>query len=161
MAIETGTIKSVVIDNGGFSIEVDFGAGVVETCAFYENAGNNNYPLYGDEVAVSMSEGQNTIMAVFRTIPDGLGKGEQVIYSRNADGEVQATLKATADGELILNEGDDFAVKFNELKGAFDELKNYVNALVLPVNIPAATAGPPAVPSTADMSSSKVEKVKL
>jgi hypothetical protein len=157
--VETGTIKSVTITEGECACEVDFGVNQVETCVFYENVGNNNYPLPGDAVAVSMTDAQNTIIAVSRPIPGDLKKGEQVIYSRNADGEEQANIKLTDAGVIDLNKGDDFAVKFNELKKGFDALVNYVNALVLPVA--GASAGPPAIPSTASIDASKVEKVKL
>ena len=170
--VETGTIKSVTITDGECSCEVDFGAKETETCVFYEDVGNNNYPMRGDDVAVFMTDGQNTILAVFRPIPDDLKKGEQVIYSRNSNGEIQANIKLTDDGEVNLNEGDDFAVMFNELKTAFDELLSDHNALVqivntitLPVVIGTLTAGPPPAPlaqsSKADMSSAKSEKVKL
>ena len=173
--VEVGTIKSVTITDGECACEVDFGASVVETCVLYENVGGNNYPLPGDNVAVSMTDGQNTILAVSRAVPDDLKQGEHVIYSRNSSGELQANIKLTDDGEINLNEGDDFAVKFNELKSAFDELKGELDALVTVYNahihvtsnavvgspvtvVPTTSTG---TPPAADMSSAKVEKVKL
>jgi hypothetical protein len=168
--VETGTIKTVTITEGECSCEVDFGANDVETCVFYENVGNNNYPLPGDDVAVSISDGQNAILAVFRAIPDDLKKGEQVIYSRNSDGAKQANIKLTNSGEIDLNEGDDFAVKFNELKKGFDQLVSDFNShahpgstdsVSGPCKIIAPSATIPPSSSGADISNAKVEKVKL
>lgn len=165
--VETGTIKTVTITDSGCICEVNFGADVVETCVLYENIGNNNYPLPDDEVAVSLSNGQNTILAVFRPIPDDLKAGEQVIYSRDSSGTIQANIKFKNDGEINLNDGDDFAVKFNELKTAFDTLVSDFNAHIHAGSTDSVSGPckilPPssAVPSTADMSNAKVEKVKL
>ena len=69
-------------------------------------------------------------------------------------------------------EGGDFAVRFNELKVAFDELKQDHNDLVTLFNSHPHTgvttgpgsSGPPAspgTPSTADMSDSKIDKIEL
>lgn len=168
--VETGTIKTVTITDSECICDVNFGADVVETCVLYENIGNNNYPLPDDEVAVSLSNGQNTILAVFRPIPDDLKAGEQVIYSRDSSGTIQANIKFKNDGEIKLNDGDDFAVKFNELKTAFDTLKNDFNShahagstdsVSGPCKILPPTATVPPAPTTADMSNAKVEKVKL
>lgn len=170
--VETGTIKTVTITDSGCICEVNFGADVVETCVLYENIGNNNYPLPDDEVAVSLSNGQNTILAVFRPIPDDLKAGEQVIYSRDSSGTIQANIKFKNDGEINLNDGDDFAVKFNELKTAFDTLKNDFNTFVktsgnvhthicAAPGVASATPLPIGKETTSDMSNAKVEKVKL
>lgn len=79
-------------------------------------------------------------------------------------------LKYNKSKELVIFEGSDFAVKFNELKTAFDQLKSDHNSFLLHVHggvtpgPPTSVSGPPAppaIPSTADMSSAKVDKVRL
>jgi hypothetical protein len=76
-------------------------------------------------------------------------------------------IKFNKDKELVLLEGTDFAVKFNELKAGFDQLVNDFNAHI---HTTTATVGagttpgiiaPTSPPSIADISSSKVERVKL
>lgn len=100
-----------------------------------------------------------------------LDDGETLIYSIDEDGVLKAQALFDKDGKIILNEGTDFAVKFNELKTAFDELKsNYNDFITTKYNLhmhPTAVVGPPSLPtltgisSTADMSNAKVEYVLL
>lgn len=55
--------------------------------------------------------------------------GETRIFSKDAAGAVKAFIWAKNDGILLLNGDTNFAVKFNELKEAFDELQDDVNTL--------------------------------
>jgi len=66
-------------------------------------------------------------------------------------------------------EGGDYMVRYNELKTAFDQLKSDFNNLVTVFNahtqtVTGGVAGPPAtsgVPSSADMSGSKIDKIEV
>lgn len=66
-------------------------------------------------------------------------------------------------------EGGDYAVRYNELKTAFDQLVQDFNNLVTVFNahtqpVTGSTAGAPVtpgVPSTADMSNAKIEKLEV
>lgn len=74
-------------------------------------------------------------------------------------------------GELIIYDGEDYAVKYNELETAFNQLKDdFDNFVTLTYNVhqhPTAAVGAPSNPSvtgsssTADVSPAKVEKVRL
>jgi len=102
--------------------------------------------------------------------------GEKRIYSTN-EGALAASLFLSKDGVLVLNEGEDFAVKYNELKAGFDQLKNDYNSFLNSFNLhthgvislgnPTSTPIKPtlepivAPPTTADISNSKQESVKL
>jgi hypothetical protein len=55
--------------------------------------------------------------------------GEIRIYSSLEDSQVKAYVWCKKDGILLLNGDANFAVKFNELKEAFDELQDDVNTL--------------------------------
>jgi len=68
--------------------------------------------------------------------------------------------------EITINEGTDYAVKYNALKTALDQLKSDFDAFVTIFNAHTGhgTGGAPATPAsntTADMSSSKVAEVRL
>jgi len=85
-------------------------------------------------------------------------------------GKGQISIRISQD-EILLNEGTDYAVKYEELKKAFDELKsdfnNFVNITYNLHNHPTAAPGAPSTPSvtgtqsSADMQQAKVEKVRL
>lgn len=101
---------------------------------------------------------------------ESLDAGEIEIYSIDS-GSRAAKIRMKKDGDVIVNDGDKSAVRFQELKLAFDQLKAdhdilvaFVNALVLPVNIPALSAGPPAAQapvSLANIDPAESESVKV
>lgn len=108
-----------------------------------------------------------------RVEPDStLKDGECEKYSIK-DEKRAAKIRWKENGELILNDGTDYAILFNEMKIAFDKLKSEVATLTTAVNVHAALAVTPFIPNhglpapvvvpppTADMSSSKVEKVRI
>jgi len=72
-------------------------------------------------------------------------------------------------GEIRLNGSNDYAVKYNELKSAFDQLKNDFNAFITTYNThvhpaPGGTTSPTTSlgsSSTADMSNAQVDSVRL
>ena len=134
----------------------------VQTVELSNVSGEDNNPLNGDTVLIiNVSDAYKLgILIDDGVAPDGsINKGEKLLYSRDSSGAVKAKVALKNNGEIILNDGGDFAVKFNELKAAFDQLKADFNAHVHPTGSP--NTGTPTVPSTANMDSSKVEKVRL
>lgn len=94
--------------------------------------------------------------------PDGsIEKGEKEIFSK-ADGQKLAKLKLDKDGQVILNDGADFAVKFNELKAQVDQLKIELDSHIhTGVTSGGSTSGTPATPFTINVDNTKAEKVRL
>ena len=102
--------------------------------------------------------------------PTKLESGEVVLYSSNGQ-----TVLLDKDGKLVLTGADDveingnadYAVAYNDLKSAFDELRNDLNALINLFNAhnghvpPGSAPATGAVPSTADMSGAQVSNVRL
>ena len=62
--------------------------------------------------------------------------GETKLYSTDSDGAEQATVIGKADGILEVNGDADFAVAFNDLKVAFDQLKSDHDAFLTPFTAP-------------------------
>ena len=78
-------------------------------------------------------------------------------------------VEVNAADEIILNSGTDYAVAYNDLKTAFDNLKSDLNTFIAVYNTHthpvsgAATTAPnqPGTTSSADMSGSKIDKIRL
>jgi hypothetical protein len=173
-----GTVLTSTIEEGLIECTVDLGSDDTVTCTLYGLAGVDSYPLPGDEVHVTINDEEYTITAVFRDAQDGFGPGETVVYSRDSDGNIKATVKCTADGNVILNAGTRSAVGFEDLKTAFDQLRTDHDDLYGVVSAHGHLSGPPGaptgpaielpsqapvipVPSTADVDPAESETVKL
>ena len=102
-------------------------------------------------------------------IEPSMDEGEKKIYSIDG-GAISAFINFLNTGVLELNGNADFAVRFNELKSAFDELVTDFNNLVTVHDThmhPTAATGPPSLPtvtgtsSAADMSAAKIDEIKV
>lgn len=88
--------------------------------------------------------------------------GEIEIYSTdNPVTAKQARIYLNKDGEIILNQGSDFAVRFSALETAFNQLKSDYDAHTHPyVDTPVGPSTTSATaPSTADISGAKIEEI--
>jgi hypothetical protein len=129
-----GDILETKITDGAIECTVDFGSSDIAPCILYGLAGVDTYPLPGDQVRASYNNGEWVIDAVFRDVQDGHSPGETIVYSRDEDGNVKATVKVTKDGDVIMNDGTRSAVGFSDLKTAFDQLKADHDAVVSTLN---------------------------
>lgn len=91
---------------------------------------------------------------------NSLESGEVCIYSMHGQ-----KILLNKDGDIVFNDGTDFAVGFNELKNGFDLLKTQLNTFIGVYNSHAAKpANDPllvGVPVTATIDLSKIEEIKL
>lgn len=88
--------------------------------------------------------------------------GEIEIYSTdNPVTAKQARIYLNKDGEIILNQGSDFAVRFSALETAFNQFKSDYDAHTHPyVDTPVGPSTTSATtPSTADISGAKIEEI--
>ncbi|MHA1287295.1 MAG: hypothetical protein ACTSPB_07815 [Candidatus Thorarchaeota archaeon] len=125
---------------------------------------------------VQSGESWKIAVAVNDNIESAAGPGEHEIYS--SDGGVKkASAYFKSDGTLILNFGNDNAVRFSELETAFNQLKadhdDLVTKFLAHIHTTTATIGlGPAVgvisptiitddPSTADIAPAKVESINV
>ncbi|MDC7125784.1 MAG: hypothetical protein PQJ46_09460 [Spirochaetales bacterium] len=146
----------------------------------YHAPGVSSAPTKGDRaIALSLKTGARVIIASHNyQVEVEPSAGETIIYSTNSDGDtVKAKIKLDNDGQIIVNDGEDYAVAYEDLKDAFDQLVKDHNALVTKFNshthtvattgTAAAQSGTAAVvasqasSSSADMSGSKIEKVRM
>ena len=84
--------------------------------------------------------------------------GETRLYSTDASGNLKSTVYLTNDGKLELMGDSNFAVKFNELELAFNEMQIKFNAHIHPLST--GTSTPTATPSIANILLAKNDKIK-
>lgn len=172
--MEIGIIKTVTLVEGRLECEVDLGANWVETATLYGLSSINEYPLPGDEVAVDIDGAEIAILALFRANPEGIESGDSILYSRDANGDMMASVKLSADGTATVNGGERSAVGYQDLKDGFDMLKDDFNNLVTVfsnhthpyVDTPIGAAvtsitGTAGVSSSASIDSSESETLKI
>jgi hypothetical protein len=100
---------------------------------------------------------------------DTLEQGERKIYSLKGDGEVMACVRFKADGTLILNEGEDWAVRFSALESAFNELQGKWNSFAAAyapggpasVGTPPAAIPPDTFESSADITEARIDNIQV
>jgi len=152
-------------------LQVEFTENDVRTIELMPGNGVDFNPVTGSRVFVaSDSDSYQLAIASTDDIEPESNTGEYEIYS-NDSGTKKAKIKLKTDEEIVINDGTDYAVAFNELKTAFDQLKsdfdNFVNTIFNLHNHPTAPTGPVSVPSvtgsssTADIDPAKVDKVRL
>ena len=120
--------------------------------------------------------GNNIIIATHDySLDKDVEKGELLLYCIDENGAVLSSALLNKSGEFVINDGTDYGVAYEDLKTAFDQLKDdFDNHLHTTTGTPGVSAIPgliskpstgvtPFVPvtSTADMSGAKVEKLRL
>jgi hypothetical protein len=128
----------------------------VQTVELMQSAGDQCNPENGSKVLViSNGSAYKIAIAVDDLTLVAIEVGERAIRAV-LDGSVKSSVLCKVDGNVVFNEGTDFAVQFTALKVAFDLLVVNFNAHF---HVP---SGPtPTVPSVANIDASKVAKVRL
>lgn len=178
--IETGVVKGTAVKanrDGGASVRMlDLeltSPEDVQSTQLVRLGGVDCHPVDGDKVIVFQV---GTAWKLGVLLDDGIAPasaaGELWIYSRETDGTLSATIKLKNNGTVEILGADDYAVAYNDMKGAFDKLREDFNAVVTlllththtGVTTGGGTSGTSAAAfqqSTADMSSAKVTAVRL
>jgi len=140
----------------------------IKTVEVVAGHGRMVFPKAGAKlIGIRLQSGYIVAVGCDDGIEPDIEEGEHKIYSIGPDGTVAASVLMKADGSIVLNDGTDYAILYSEMKKAFDQLKSDFDAHTHPVSVSGSataqkgTASAIAVKSTADMSSSKVEKVRL
>lgn len=189
-----GTIEKIEIDKESKNIIITATTdnAVTQSADLINPAGEDSLPLsQSDIIYLAKVEGINQLVALGITSKSlGAKEGEKIIYSRKANGnkvELMAKIYLKNDGKLqieavdnisirskedvILNNGDDYAVKFNELDKEMKKLKEQLNNFISKEynnHIHAHAQGPtetPKLPSTTqitlDIKDAKSETIKI
>ena len=152
----------------------------VQSLEYLFPSGECSLPNEGDTVLIHEVSHEYKVATASNTgvLESSLSNGEKSLFAVK-DGDIKAKLTFLNSGELVLNDGDDYAVQFTALKTGFDMLKTELNALVTifnshfhpvaalpnpivpPVFIPTSVTATPGAPSVASIDSSKIEKVRV
>lgn len=146
----------------------------VRTVELVSLSGDDTNPANDCRAFIIDAAGSYSIcIAITDDLTPEVDPGERELYSTdNPVTQKLAKIRLNSSSEVVMNDGTDYAVKYNELKTAFDQLKADFDALVAVFNAhlhSGVTAGgsntgavsATGTPSTADMSGSKVDTVRM
>jgi hypothetical protein len=145
-----------------------------QTVEWQSTQGDTSVPRVGDPVLIHSVSPEFRIATAVNcgVIVTTLKEGERAVYSVS-NNNVSALVEWLQNGEIRLNSGTDYAVKYNELKNEFNEFQGKYNKLVgiLDAWTPVAQDGGAALKtlleagapldSSADISTCKVDKVRV
>lgn len=169
-----GTIVSIQADkdiNGDtvWELKVEAYSGESEYIELSAAVGEDLRPTVGDRVYYINDEGDDTQVIALRVVDQSgtdktLASGEKEIYS--VAGKIRkAKIRLEGDGTIRLNDGQDYAVAFNRLKTAIDELRAQLQAhthtvMASPSTVPIST-NPMTTALGGDITPAKVDKTRL
>lgn len=130
-------------------------------------SGDDNSPVEGDTVViVEISPAYKIVLGIEDSIDPEVDSGERKLYSQDG-GAIQSSIYLKKDGQMLLNGDGDYAVRFNELKTAFDQLKadhdSHFHTTTATVGA-SATPGvisPVAAGSTANIDPAKIDSIEV
>ena len=169
--IQVKTLSQKIGDAGNRIIKVlRFGLSDVQTATQISPAGIDAGPIK-DLIAVYSSTTKNGNKVIIGYISKNsiAEAGELRLYSQDEKGVEQGFVYLKKDGTLELLGDTDYAIRYSEMKTAFDQLRDDYNSMVNTFNlhIHAAPSGSTAAtltletPSTADMTASKIDEIKV
>ena len=147
----------------------------IQTVELHRGAGVDLNPPDGSIVSLVQAGNAWQIAATVNdnVTPDDLDEGDYQIYG-SASGSKTSKVHCETGGDVVLNDGTDWAVQYTALKSAFDDLKADLNTLITIYNahvhviigVPPNTGVPialytPPTGSVADMSGAKVASVRV
>jgi phage gp45-like len=170
-------LSTVISGAPGKSIQVDIEtAGMNQDDAeLYHLPGLYSVPAEGIK-GVMLDVGDNNIIIATHDyrLNKTLDKGETLLYSIDANGVIKSSVLLKIDGEMVLNDGADYAVKYSKLESEFNKLKTSHNDLLTEyklhthpyVDTPVGPSVTSATVSTqianaSDITLTKVDKVRI
>jgi hypothetical protein len=157
MSEDWGNIKTVEIGND----KEDDVKKYILTCTFSDEqderkvqiinmSGINVRPRVGHKVLVlDLGGGFELGICTDDGIEADLEDGEVEIYSIDSDNKKSAKVKLKPNGEVVLNDGEDYSVQYTALKDEFNKLKKDHDDFVTAYGLHQHTCGAPGAPSTA------------
>lgn len=176
--MDIGTIKSTSLEENQGSakkfimLEVEESEGDdLQDVQLVSMSGQKSRPEPGERVYIlNFGGGLKIGICVEDNIETNIAEGERDYYATDG-GERKAALTLKKNGHAVINDGEDWAVRYSELESKFNELRDFVNNFITGVynlhNHPTAPAGPVSVPnslgtgSTVDISQAKIDTVRV
>ena len=174
MGKEAKIISINIADDNGINkitltCEGEFGHKI--QALLYNPSGDFSVPLPNDYVTLIEMQGTGNYIALgnLNNITN-VNNGEKKLYSRNSAGAVKASIYLKNDKIIVVNEGTDFGIRYNEMKTQLDQLKaDFNNFVTITYNLHKhpETGGVTGVPdvtgtaSTVDFTNTKVASLKL
>ena len=130
--VESGTIRNTAVkvnrdgDDSVRMLDVEMSSPAdIQSVQLVSIGGEDFHPLPGAKVMVAQV-GDAWKMAI--VLEDGItptaAAGEKFLYSQDSGGAIAARIKLLNTGIMELNGGADFAVRYNALEAAFNQLKS-------------------------------------
>lgn len=157
------------------SVEIDDPRDI-QTVEYLFPHGECGLPNEGDSVVITEISEEYKVATASNTgvVVSTLSNGEKSIFAVK-DGAATSIITLLNSGEIVLNEGTDYAVQFTALKTGFDLLRNQLNSFINKYNLHIHTGvididtltcetivtTSQAVLASAKIDSSKVEKVRI
>lgn len=133
----------------------------IQSIQAMSRSGEDSNPPNGSTVTIlNVSDSFKLIVASDDGIVPSMGQGEKKLYSVSG-GAIAAFMNFLTTGVIEINGNADNAVRFSNLETAFNQLKADYNLHVHALAGGVGVASPPSPTTTADMSSAKVDEVKL
>jgi len=133
----------------------------VQTVELMQGAGDQYNPENGSKVlVVSDGPAYKIAIAVDDMTAIALEVGERAIRSV-LGGAVKSSVLCKNDGNVVINEGADFAVQFTALKTIIDGLVTALDAHVHTSATAGSPSSAPTIPFSVDMTPAKIDKVRL
>lgn len=144
----------------------------VHTVEYMSPPGEDSNPPDGAKVLIiDVGRAYKIAIAADDNVSPSMAEGEKKLYSIS-DGAIASFINFLASGIVEINGNNDFAIRFNEMQSAFDEMKDDLNQLVNDytnhkhggVQSGGGVTAVPDIPgteSTADMAAAKVDEVKF
>lgn len=120
-----GHIKETRIVDGQIVCDVETGNGQTVTAVLFADAGSEYHPLPGDRVVFEKA-GQDIVIKAVLSEDASTSGGQGLIFSRNAAGEVVASILLGSDGRVTISPSTDVRVGNGQSPVA---LANNVDAL--------------------------------
>mgnify|MGYP000156228814 CR=1 FL=1 len=131
----------------------------VQSVEFFQGQGDAYRPENGSKVLViDNGPAYKIAIAVDDMFAMALEVGERAIASV-VDGQLKASVLCKADGDLVLNGGEDYAVQFTALKSKIDALTAQIQSHIHPSS--SGTISPSLTVFDGDISAAKVDDVRL
>lgn len=122
---------------------------------------DTNPPLNSEVLVLSVSPAFKLAIVLNDGIEPTMEPGERKIYSTE-NGAIKAFVNLLKTGIIEINGDADFAVRYNALQTAFDELKSAFNSHTHPgVESGGSSTGAATPQSSADITASKVDEIKV